>query len=216
MTSAVSAIAWTSGSPAPPPSRRRAQRGAGEANDQRGERHRLDQGVARPPAFEGQDRGGPARQAGGDNEQHRRVGDQDDPDYHPREIPLQEQEGSRGEDHRHHERRVDGHASPSRGSVSGSAASLWEIARANDETSPTAKPKTRRKTPMSNRTAVITSRVPRCMGSVPGGGKWVRTASPKKSGAAATPSATSNPTKETALAWRTTGRSLVSSWPKAM
>jgi hypothetical protein len=74
------------------------------------------------------------------------------------------------------------------------------MVRAKNDTTPTAKPKTSKKTPESKRTAVISSRVPRWTGSVPGGGRWVRTASPKNRGTAATDRATSSPAKETAVA----------------
>ena len=89
------------------------QRRGREADDQRGQGHGLGEGVAdRLAAGQGEDGGLAAAQAGGDQGQAGRVGDQHQADHHPEQVGLEQQGGAGAEQDGHDQGQEQVHGCP--------------------------------------------------------------------------------------------------------
>src|SRR4051812_12482400 len=168
------------------------QRRHGQPDDDRRQRHRLAQRIARLPA-ERVDRRAAAGQARGDERQGRRLRDDDEAQDDAHEVAVGDEVRAGAEQHRGGQGESEVHegGSPTR--------------RARWCTSVTSAPVTRRKTPRSNGTAVMSSSVPTWMTWAPGAGAWVSGGSPSATPKKPLASAVRSPATATAGARFRTG-----------
>src|SRR5665811_262935 len=199
------------------------QRGHREADHDRGEGHRLHQGIGGVflQRIDGRlPRGEPRRH----DEEVRRIADQRHPDDQPDQVTLEHQVGASAKQHSDTQRKNQGHVGVPASSLPvrtreprasrSSACIMRDSPRAMAPSTPTPNPNTTRKTPISKTTAVMSSSMPKCGAASPAGGQWVNRFSPRMEGTKAVSSAMNSPANTPYGANRINGSRSISPWPK--